>query len=369
MAMFPRRLIRQVRRLTRLIVPATTETPGASPGTVVPQPEAPPPTLDVIGYGPHGFEEKKGASLEDCEPFLTKWPCVWIDVSGLGDAALIERIGERFGIHGLTLEDVANTSQRAKVEDFDDYLYVVCRSAELTEQGLFCEQMSLIVARKVLISFQEMPGDCFGPVRERLRQGRGRMRTLKTDYLAYALLDAVVDSYFPVVEKLGDELDELEDRLLQRCSEREIAQVHAIKRDLLVLRRSIWPHREAFAALVRDGSSLISKETKTFLRDAYDHVIQITDIVETYREVCADLRELYLSEVSNRMNEVMKLLTIISTIFIPLTFLVGVYGMNFDVFPELHWPHGYMILWFVMIGIAIAMVAWFVRNGWIGRRK
>lgn len=355
--------------MTRKIVTPTTEKPGGSPGIVSPAPEAPAPALDVIGYGPQGYEEKKGATLEECEPFLAKWPSVWIDVSGLGDAALIEKIGARFGIHGLTLEDIANTNQRAKLEDFDDYLYIVCRSAETTATGLFCEQMSLIVTRKVLVSFQEMPGDCFGPVRERLRAGRGKMRTLKTDYLAYALLDAVVDSYFPVVEKLGDELDELEDRLLLRCSERDMAQVHAIKRDLLLLRRSIWPHREAFAALVRDDSDLITKETKTFLRDAYDHVIQITDIVETYREVCADLRELYLSEVSNRMNEVMKLLTVISTIFIPLTFLVGVYGMNFDVFPELHWRYGYPLLWAVMVGVAVAMTVWFVRNGWIGRRK
>ena len=336
---------------------------------IIPSAEAPPPTIDVIGYGKEGYEAKTGVTLAECEPFLAKWPNVWLDVSGLGDAALIEGIGERFEIHRLTLEDVANTSQRAKLEDFDSYLYVVCRSAEMTEKGLFCEQMSLIVKQGVLISFQEAPGDCFGPVRERLRLGRGKMRTLKTDYLAYALLDAVVDSYFPVVEKLGDELDELEDRLLTQCSEHDIASVHSIKRDLLLLRRSIWPHREALASLVRDDNRIIAKETKAFLRDAYDHVIQITDIVETYREVCADLRELYLSEVSNRMNEVMKLLTIIATIFIPLTFIVGVYGMNFDVLPELHWRYGYWATWAIMLAIAIGMLVWFVRNGWIGRRK
>jgi len=364
-----KKLIRQVRRLTRLLVPTTTERPGSSPGVVTPPPEAVKPTLDVIGFGPDGYDEKKGVTLEECEPFLAKWTCVWIDVSGLGDASLIERIGARFNIHGLALEDIANTSQRAKVEDYDEYLYIVCRSADFEEGGLYCEQMSLLVTPKVLVSFQERPGDCFGPVRSRLRAGRGKMRTWKTDYLAYALLDSVVDSYFPVLEKLGDELDEIEDRLIVRTSEEDMASVHSIKRDLLLLRRSIWPHREAFAWLVRDENPLITAETKTYLRDAYDHVIQITDIVETYREVCADLRELYLAEASNRMNEVMKLLTIISTIFIPLTFIVGVYGMNFRYMPELQERGGYFVVWVVMVGIALAMLVWFVRAGWIGRRK
>jgi magnesium transporter len=366
---FTKRLIRHVRRLTRIIVPQTTEKPGSAPGVVVPKPEAPPPTLDVIGYGPAGIEEQKNVTLEECEPFLKKWPHVWIDVSGLGDAALIESIGKRFEIHGLTLEDIANTTQRAKVEDYDDYVYIVCRSAEITDKGLFVEQMSLVLSKKVLISFQEAPGDCFDPVRERLRRGRGQMRAMGMDYLAYALLDSVVDSYFPVVEKLGDELDELEERLLLQPNENDIASVHSVKRDLLILRRAIWPHREAFALLSRDESPLVSRETQKFMRDAYDHVIQIADIVETYREVCADLRELYLSAVSNRMNEVMKLLTIISTIFIPLTFIVGVYGMNFKHMPEISSRYGYPLTWAVMIAIALGMLVWFVRAGWIGRRK
>lgn len=361
--------MRKVRRLTRLIVPSTTEKPGSSPGVVVVSPEATQPTLDVIGFGPEGYEECKGATLDQCEAIIAKWPSVWLDVSGLGDAGLIEAIGKRFGIHGLTLEDIANTSQRAKLEDFESYLYVVCRSAEMTETGLYCEQMSLIVFPNVLVSFQEQPGDCFGPVRERLRSGRGKMRSNRTDYLAYALLDSVVDSYFPVLERLGDELDALEDRLLARAHEEDMESVHSVKRDLLLLRRSIWPHREALASLVRDDSPIVTRDTRTFLRDAYDHVIQITDIVETYREVCSDLRELYLSAVSNRMNEVMKLLTIIATIFIPLTFIVGVYGMNFDYFPELRWKYGYFATWAVMIAIAVGMLVWFVRNGWIGRRK
>jgi magnesium transporter len=364
-----KRLIRQVRRMTRMLVPPTTEKPGSSPGIVKPPPEAPPPTLDVIGYGPEGIEERKCVTLEECEPFLQKWPHVWVDVSGLGDAKLIERLGERFGIHGLTLEDIANTNQRAKVEDYDEYVYIVCRSAEIKEDGLFVEQMSLVLFQGVILSFQEAPGDCFGPVRERLRRGRGQMRTMGMDYLAYALLDAVVDSYFPVVEALGDELDKLEERLLLCPTEQDAASVHSVKRDLLILRRAIWPHREAFAALSREDSPLVSGETRNFMRDAYDHVIQITDIVETYREVCADLRELYLSAVSNRMNEVMKLLTIIATIFIPLTFIVGVYGMNFVHFPELHWRYGYFAIWGVMIAIALVMVVWFCRAGWIGRRK
>ncbi len=358
-----------MRRLTRLIVPATTERPGSSPGIVVTAPEAFAPTIDVIGFGPDGVDEGKGVSLAECEPYLAKWPFVWIDVSGLGDAALIESIGKRFDIHGLTLEDIANTSQRAKIEDFDSYLYIVCRSADLTDRGLFVEQMSLVVTAKVLITFQEEPGDCFGAVRERLRRGRGHMRTQGTGYLTYALLDAVVDSYFPVVERLGDELERIEERLLLRPNEDDVASIHSVKRDLLILRRSIWPHREALASLARDDYPLFSHEVQKFMRDAYDHVIQITDIVETYREVCADLRELYLSSVSNRMNEVMKVLTIIATIFIPLTFIVGVYGMNFDYMPELRMHNGYLVTWIVMLAITVGMLVWFVRNGWIGRRK
>ena len=344
-------------------------TPGSSPGVVMPAPESPPPMIDVIGYGPDGIEEKKCATFEDCEAMLAKWPCVWIDVSGLGDAALIERIGERFDIHRLTLEDIANTTHRAKVEDFGAYLYIVCRSAEMLETGLFVEQMSLVVMPSVLVSFQQEPGDCFDPVRARLRGGRGKMRSSGTDYLAYALLDATVDSYFPVVEKIGDELDGLEDKLLLHTSEQDLSSVHSIKRDLLVLRRAIWPHREVMASLVRDESPLIHHETKAFLRDAYDNVIQIVDIVETYREVCADMRDLYLSAVSNRMNEVMKVLTITGTIFIPLTFIVGVYGMNFDSMPELHSRLGYPLTWAVMLVTAVLMVVWFVRAGWIGRGK
>jgi magnesium transporter len=195
------------------------------------------------------------------------------------------------------------------------------------------------------------------------------MRTLKTDYLTYALLDSVIDSYFPIVEGLGDELDDLEDRLLVKPTVKDMSSVHAIKRDLLVLRRSIWPHREAFASLVRDESPLVSRDTRTYMRDAYDHVIQIADIVETYREVCSDQRDLYLSSVSNRMNEVMKVLTVISTIFIPLTFIVGVYGMNFDWMPELHTHNGYYVVWVVMAIVALAMFGYFVRLGWIGREK
>lgn len=332
-------------------------------------PEATQPKIDAIGFGPSGLEERRDATLEECTPLSEKWPCVWIDISGLGDARLLEAVGAKYGIHALTLEDIANTSQRAKVEDFEKYLYVVCRSAEPTEAGLYIEQMSLIIMPGLLISFQEQPGDCFGPVRERLRVGRGKMRTHGSDYLAYALLDAVVDSYFPTIEQLGDELDDLEDRLLLKPNEHDIASVHSIKRDLLILRRSIWPHREALASLVRGESPLISHETVTYLRDAYDHVIQITDIVETYREVCADLRDLYLSSVSNRMNEVMKVLTIFSAVFIPLTFIAGVYGMNFDHMPELHARNAYPYALAAMGAIGLGMLIWFYRLGWIGRNR
>lgn len=368
-------LIRSVRALSRMVAPSISHVRGDSPGIVAPSQDSAPLTIDLIGYSPQGFYEQKAVTLEQIDVARSQWERVWIDVSGLRDSTLIQQIGEKFGIHSLTLEDIATTSQRAKVEDYDDYLYIVCRSADLTKEGLDIEQMSLIVSKNVIISFQERPGDCFDGVRARLRSGKGRMRISGTDYLAYALLDSVVDSYFPVVEKLGDELDDLEDKLLLNPNESDIATVHSIKRDLLVLRRAIWPHREALSALARDESSLIQQETKTFIRDAYDHVVQIIDVVETYRELCSDLRDLYLSSVSNRMNEVMKVLTIIATLFIPLTFVVGVYGMNFDTsaskwnMPELRSPYGYPLTMAAMAISTILMIVWFYRLGWIGRRK
>lgn len=370
-----KRLLRTFRGVTRWIVPRARTVPGQSPGSVVPPPESPPPTIDLIGYSKDGIFEQKNVGIDEIRAAFETWDKIWLDVSGLGDAALIHALGDLFGIHALTLEDIANLSQRAKVEDYQDYVYVVCRSAENTERGLDVEQMSLVVTRRALISFQEKPGDCFDPVRVRLRSGKGRMRQFGTDYLAYALLDSVVDSYFPVLEAFGDELDELEDKLLLEPNESDIATVHSIKRDLLVLRRSIWPHREALAALSRDDIELFTAETRTYLRDAYDHVVQIIDVVETYRELCSDLRDLYLSSVSNRMNEVMKVLTIIATVFIPLTFVVGVYGMNFDTsaskwnMPELKSPYGYPVTMAAMGLITLAMVAWFWRLGWIERRK
>lgn len=370
-----KRLLRTFRGVSKWIVPPARSVQGASPGTVSPPPESPPPTIDLIGYSVERVVEKHNASIDDIKEAMSQCERMWLDVSGLGDAVLITNLGEMFGIHALTLEDVTNVSQRAKVEDYGDYVYIVCRSADLNDKGLDVEQMSFVVTPKALISFQERPGDCFDGVRVRLRSGKGKMRSSGTDYLAYALLDSVVDSYFPVIETLGDELDDLEDKLLLEPNEGDIATVHSIKRDLLVLRRAIWPHREALAALVRDDIRLVKHETRAYLRDVYDHVVQITDIVETYRELCSDMRDLYLSSVSNRMNEVMKVLTIIATVFIPLTFVVGVYGMNFDTkaskwnMPELGAPYGYPVTMGAMAAITLAMVVWFWRMGWIGRRK
>ncbi|HXH60536.1 MAG TPA: magnesium/cobalt transporter CorA [Fimbriimonadaceae bacterium] len=361
-------LRRGVRRITRILTPKKLTKPGSTPGVVTTAPEAHKTAIDVIAYSAETVHEAKDTSLESVRALRQDTSVLWLDVSGVGDAEIIEAIGKEFDIHRLVLEDVADTTQRAKVEEFENFVYVVCRMPHVTKHELEIEQVSLIVLPGVLVSFQEKPGDCFDAVRERIRGGRGRIRTDGADYLAYALIDAVVDSYFPVVEQLGYDLDDLEDAVIEDPNDSEMSSVHSIKRDLLVLRRALWPHREALSSLVRDEHPLVARETKTFLRDVYDHVIQVTDILETYREVCADLRDLYLSAVSNRMNEIMKVLTIIATIFIPLTFIVGVYGMNFDM-PEIHSRYGYPITMGAMGLIAIAMLLYFLKIGWLNIRR
>ncbi len=299
----------------------------------------------------------------------------WINVDGLGDTHTIRKIGELFGLHSLALEDVINVHQRAKVEPYSDHLFIVTRLiALIAPDHLESEQISIFLGKNYVVTFQQRPGDCFDPVRERIRTSRGRIRTAGADYLAYALIDAVIDSYFPVVEKFADHLEELEDQVAMRQSPEVIDRIHEVRNDLLLLRRSVRPHRDALNELVRDEHPLICSETRVFLRDCYDHTIQLIDLLEVYREMCADLRDYYLSIVSNRMNEVMKVLTIIATIFIPLGFIAGLYGMNFNTslpgnMPELNVPYGYEGVIALMFLVAAGMLVFFWRSGWIGSSK
>ena len=357
------------KRLNRVVRRRTP--PGASPGTILPDPKSPRPVIRVLAYDEARCTEKRIDRVEQISALLPEWPVVWINVDGLGDAATIEKLGKMFNLHRLTLEDVVNVHQRAKVEQYDDYLFIVGRMALVHDGKLATEQVAMFLGKNWVLTFQERAGDCFDPVRERIRKQRGRIRSAVTDYLTYALLDAVVDSYFPVLELYGEKLAALEDEVMAHADRETVRQIHEVRGDLLVLRRGIWPHREALAALARDENPLISAETRVYLRDCYDHTIQIIDLLEGDRELCSDLRDYYLSTISNRMNEVMKVLTIIATIFIPLSFIAGVYGMNFDPaasrwnMPELKWAFGYPFALGLMAAVAGALLIYFWRKGWL----
>jgi magnesium transporter len=343
---------------------------GSPPGTLVVEPGGTVPDVHLVAYGPEGLEERVVSSAAELVASRDGWPVVWVNVDGLGSEATIRELGEAFGLHKLVLEDIVHTGQRAKVEAYEDYLYVVLHQP--VADTLETEQVSLVLARNAVLTFQERPGDAFEPVRERLRQGKGMIRQRGADYLAYALVDAVIDSYFPVLERVGDELEVLEEEVLERPEKETVTRIHEVRRDLLGLRKAAWPHRDMANALVRDAGAFVTPETALYLRDVYDHAIRILDLVEAFREVSADLMNTYLSAVSNRMNEIMKVLTIIATIFIPLSFIAGVYGMNFDRsvsrwnMPELGWTFGYPVALGLMAGIAVAFLVYFRRKGWLG---
>ena len=343
---------------------------GAAPGTLISHPDAPPPELRVTGYGPDGLDELTPATVEELADLRGRWPVLWIDVVGVGHAESVEAIGSLFGLHRLALEDVINVHQRPKVEEYPDHLFAVTRSATL-EDRVDTEQLSLFVGSDWVISFQERSGDAWDPVRERLRAGRGRIRVAGAGYLFYALMDAVVDGYYPLLEEFGSRLELLEEAVIDDPQEELVGVIHAARRDALALRQSMWPMREAMGQLYREEFSVIDDETRVYLRDAYDHTIQVIDLLENYREMASALLEVYLSSVSHRMNEVMKVLTIIATIFIPLTFIAGIYGMNFDPeasplnMPELGWYYGYPAVWAVMIVVTLALVWYFKRRSWL----
>jgi magnesium transporter len=346
--------------------------PGAPPGTMSVDPTASPAVIRVMAYGPDRIHEETVTEPEKVADFLAQWPVTWVDVTGLGNGGVIQRLGDLFNIHPLALADVVHVHQRPKVEEYDEQLFIVSRMITLKEGHLDSEQFSLFLGKNFVVTFQERPGDCLDPVRERIRKGTGRIRGCGPDYLAYALLDAIVDHYFPVLEAYGEQLEALEDRVILRPGSELISQVHEIKRQLLAIRRAIWPQREAMNVLMRGETSLVTEETRIYLRDCYDHTIQIVDLLENYREIASGLTDLYLSSLSNRMNEVMKVLAIFATLFIPLTFIAGIYGMNFDTerspwnLPELGWYFGYPFALGLMVATAIALLVYFRRKGWLG---
>ena len=291
----------------------------------------------------------------------------WIDVVGLHDFDLISEIGRTFGLHPLALEDVVNTGQRPKAEEYDGHLFCILRHFHLDTDNhrLTPEQISLFLLPGLVITFQEIEGDAFEPVRERVRRGAGRLHKRGADYLSYALIDALVDRFFPLLEALGERIENLEEELIDDPSSDSLDTIYELRRDLLHLRRTAWPKREMILSLQRDDSVLISEETRAFLRDAYDHAVEVMEVLETYRELAASMLDVYLSSVSHRMNEVMKVLTIIATLFIPLTFIAGIYGMNFQNMPELSWPWGYPVALGLMALIALALLYYFRRKDWL----
>jgi magnesium transporter len=340
--------------------------PGTSPGTLSPRekPDAEPVRVTVIDYAPGRCEEKQITAIEEVFPYRDTATVTWINVEGLHDVPLLEKLGQHFGFHPLTLEDVLNCGQRPKLEEYGAYHFMVMKSLTRRPDGLKIEQISFFFAGNYVITLQEDPGDSFEAVRERIRHGKGQIRRMGPDYLVYALVDALVDEFFPVLESYGERVEELEDEVIARPDPATLNEIHRIKRELLLLRRTAWPEREVINALQREEAHWVKPETRVFLRDCYDHTIQVIDMIETYRDLAAGLLEVYLSSASNRLNEVMKVLTIISTIFIPLNFIAGVYGMNFHRMPELSRPWGYPMALGLMATTAGALVVYFKRKGW-----
>jgi magnesium transporter len=324
-------------------------------------------SLNVVDYDEVKFLETELTSVDACIPYKNKPTVTWVNVDGVHDVAMLEKLGDCFELHRLVMEDVMNTDQRPKTEDFGDYLYLVLKMLMSGKNGdIVTEQISIIIGPNFVLSFQEgIEGDVFNLIRERLRTGKGRIRKMGPDYLAYSLLDAVVDNYFVILENFGDKIEQLESELIENPTQNTVQKIYQLKRELIFLHNAVWPLREAVSSLAKHDSSLIKESTAPYLRDVYDHVIHVIDSVDIYREMITGMLDMYLSSVSNRLNEVMKVLTAISLIFMPLTFIVGVYGMNFKFMPELEWRYGYFLALFAMFGIGVSMFLYFKRKKWL----
>ncbi|MBC7819893.1 MAG: magnesium/cobalt transporter CorA, partial [Planctomycetaceae bacterium] len=303
--------------------------PGAAPGTLISPPGAAPTRISVICFSPTEIHEEPLADIGNLGVLLSQWPMTWVNVTGLADARQLETLADLFGIHPLAMEDVVHGHQRPKVEDYHQYLFLVTRMIEEADP-LRTDQICLFLGKNFLLTIQERPGDCLDPLRERIRKHAGRIRNSGPDYLAYAILDATLDAYFPVVEKYGDQMEQIDEAIEAASSPQIVSEIHRLRNNLLQVRKIMWAQRDALNELIRDDCPLVSQETRVYLRDCVDHTAQILDVVETYREMCADLRDYYLSQVSYHLNNVIRVLTILSTIFLPLGFITGLYGMNFD---------------------------------------
>lgn len=323
--------------------------------------------LTIMDYNEKDYEYKEVERVEDTFPYKENKDVTWINIYGLHEPEILEKIGNHFGIHQLVLEDIANTTHRPKIEVYDDFIFIVIKMIWYDEENseLQVEQISLIYGQNFILCFQEHKGDVFQSIRERIKNKQTRLRKAGADYLLYRILDVVVDYYFLVLEKIGDQIEILDEKVINNPGQKIIQEIYNLKRNLIFLRKSIWPLREVVSSIAREENSLFKKSTYPFLRDLYDHTIQVIDTLETYRDLVSGLLDMYMTNVSNKMNEVMKVLTIIATIFIPLTFLAGIYGMNFEFMPELNWHYSYPILLTAMVLIFSGMLLFFKRKNWL----
>ncbi len=324
--------------------------------------------VSVISYDEARYEEKEPAGAAACAGLGAVPAVTWISLEGIHEVDILEALGASFGLHPLVMEDILNTEQRPKVEDYAEYLYIVLKMLRFDGAAgeVRGEQISVVLGRNAVLSFQEgIEGDCFDSVRARIRGEKGRIRKAGPDFLAYSLIDAVVDNYFTVLEALGERIEDIEEELIADVTPATLRKIHRAKRDLIVLRKSVWPLREVISFLERGDSPLVHQGTRLYLRDVYDHTVQVIDTIETQRDMVSGMLDVYLSSVSNRLNAVMKVLTVIATIFMPLTFIVGIYGMNFRYMPELQWRYGYLYVWVIMISVGAAMFLYFKRRRWL----
>ena len=321
--------------------------------------------IKVINYSKTSSREWEASTVKECFIPEEASTVTWLNVDSLNNIGLIVELGEHFGLHPLLIEDVITPEQRPKLDESEDHIFLITRMLRLSEKtsAINAEQVSIILSKDSVLTFQERPGDVFSPVRQRIREGKGIIRRMGSDYLVYSLLNALVDNYFIIAEKIGDKIEDLEEELVTNSTMRTIQSIHAFKRELILIRKSVWPMREVINHLETCGSELIKRSTNVYLRDLYDNAVQVIDAVETYRDLLAELIDAYLSSMSNKMNEVMKVLTVVGTIFIPLTFISGIYGMNFSM-PELQHPWGYPLVMLSMLVTAISMILYMKIKKW-----
>jgi len=344
--------------------------PGASPGTLVADPSAVKTKIDLIAYGSSDFVETDISRPEEIIPFKNKGLLLWVNISGLGDVGILREIGEIFGLHPLTLEDSINVYQRPKIEQYGSYFYIVARMVD-KDHHPSTEQLSLFLGHQFVVTIQERPGDCFDPIRERIRTAKGRIRTLKADFLAYSILDSTIDFFFPFIEKISSEVDAIEEGITTKPDRKLVQELYRLRQEFLAIRRAIGPLRDAIAILQKEPHNLIQEETRPYLRDCYDHTAQLLDSVESHRELISSLMEVYLSTASYKLNDVIRTLTVISILFMPLNLIAGIYGMNFHTnaspfnMPELDWFYGYPFALSLMILVSAGMLYFFHRKGWM----